>query len=50
MPGRVIIPSMVEDVVRAVGAARAAGVTLRCISHGDTWMPVFFDEVVCIPL
>ena len=50
MPGRVIIPSMVEDVVRAVGAARAAGVKLRCIAHGDTWLPVFFDEVVCIPL
>ncbi|CAK0738229.1 hypothetical protein CVIRNUC_001012 [Coccomyxa viridis] len=44
MPGRVIIPSMVEDVVRAVGAARAAGVKLRCIAHGDTWLPVFFDE------
>ena len=49
MPGRVIIPSTVDDVVRAVGAARAAGVKLRCIAHGDTWTPVFFDEVGSVP-
>ena len=49
MPGQVIIPSTVDDVVRAVGAARAAGVQLRCIAHGDTWTPVFFDEVLGNP-
>ena len=49
MPGRVIIPSTVDDVVRAAGAARAAGVKLRCIAHGDTWTPVFFDEVLSVP-
>ena len=49
MPGRVIIPSTVDDVVKAVGATRAAGLKLRCIAHGDTWTPVFFDEVSIIP-
>ncbi len=44
-PGRVLVPSTVEEVIGAVGAARAAGAKLRCISHGHTWTPVFFDPV-----
>ncbi len=44
-PGKVMVPSTVEEVVSAVSAARAAGANLRCISHGHTWTPVFFDPV-----
>jgi hypothetical protein len=44
-PGKVMVPSTVEEVIAAVGAARAAGAKLRCISHGHTWTPVFFDPV-----
>lgn len=44
-PGKVMVPSTFEEVLAAVGAARAAGAKLRCISHGHTWTPVFFDPV-----
>ena len=44
-PGKVVVPSTIEEVVSAVSAARAAGAKLRCISHGHTWTPVFFDAV-----
>lgn len=44
-PGKVMVPNTVEEVIAAVGAARTAGAKLRCISHGHTWTPVFFDPV-----
>lgn len=44
-PGKVVIPRTVGEVVEAVRAAKTAGVKLRCIGHGDTWTPVFFDPV-----
>lgn len=46
-PGRVIVPSTVEEVVAAVKAAAALGANIRCIGHGNSWTPIFFDAVRC---
>ena len=44
-PGRVLVPSTVQEVVSAVKAAAEAGGNVRCIGHGNSWMPIFFDAV-----
>jgi hypothetical protein len=41
-----VVPSTQDEVVAAVKAAAAQpGGNLRCIGHGNTWTPAFFDEV-----
>ena len=45
-PGKIVVPSTEEEVVAAIKAAAAQpGGNLRCIGHGNTWTPAFFDEV-----
>lgn len=44
-PGRILAPSSVEEVVTAVKTAAASGSELRCIGHGNSWTPIFFDAV-----
>ncbi len=44
-PGRILAPSTVGQVVSAVKAAAASGENVRCIGHGNSWTPVFFDAV-----
>ena len=44
-PGNILVPSTVEDVVSAVKTAAASGGNLRCIGHGNSWTPIFFDAV-----
>ncbi|BDA44303.1 probable D-arabinono-1,4-lactone oxidase at N-terminal half [Coccomyxa sp. Obi] len=42
-PGHILAPSSVEEVVTAVKTAAASGSELRCIGHGNSWTPIFFD-------
>lgn len=44
-PGRMVVPRSVDEVVAAVQFAATAGKTVRCIGHGFSWLPVFFDAV-----
>ena len=50
-PGKVVVPSTVEEVVAIVKAAAAVpGANIRCIAHGSSWTSVFFDEARARPL
>ena len=45
-PGKILVPSTVEEVVAAVKAAAALpAANIRCIAHGASWTNVFFDKV-----